>query len=392
MQQCSADSGTLSCSLYTNIFDRAVTRGAAVHSLATGINTTSLSGTRDWLLSNILRATDEYSYSLSSNMTSLLRSNFTIDNRINKAWLVNPVNRWNIPMTNWYQSDLLLSDKLLVVAMITLNNGAGKVLRRRLMSFAPRTRGSGRMELVSDSAALAGDAMSQGAARRLLQSQKPAPSEYITIPLKAPQTETDDSVMKNILGKFTQEPRTGTLPGIEFNVDVAYTITRVFGAQDNPSSVMEFIVYGRFDEEISLKNALKQIGTEFYRRMDTNMEKFCPICEKIVPVFNNFQKYGVLQQERGGRRLLAEKDYTNGVVYGTFSVLLVYNQALMKNTSQISLVDIQRAVFNPEFTVAWNGTIADKDAINRFLKDLADKQFIIGDVQTLPSQNGNVGL
>jgi hypothetical protein len=87
---CNADTALLSCALYTNIYNRATTRAAAVHTLSTGINTTSVSATRDWLMANILKATDEYSYNLSTNMTSLLRKNFVIDDRIRKAWFVNP--------------------------------------------------------------------------------------------------------------------------------------------------------------------------------------------------------------------------------------------------------------------------------------------------------------
>lgn len=91
---CGAEANTLSCALYTNIYGRTVTRPSAAHGMATGINTTSLDATRDWLMANILRGTDEYSTSLAANMTSLVRKNFGIDDRVRKAWFVNPGNRW----------------------------------------------------------------------------------------------------------------------------------------------------------------------------------------------------------------------------------------------------------------------------------------------------------
>ena len=82
---CNAETAVLSCALYTNIYNRGVTRPSAVHTLSTGINTTSVSATRDWLMANILKATDEYSYNLSTNMTGLLRRNFDIDDRMRKV-------------------------------------------------------------------------------------------------------------------------------------------------------------------------------------------------------------------------------------------------------------------------------------------------------------------
>jgi hypothetical protein len=97
----------------------------------------SLSATRDWLLSNVLQATDSFSYELAANMTKLVQSNFDINNRVNKAWFINPGNRWNVPLTGGAQSSLLLTDKLILFAVITLNDGSGNILRRRLLSFSP---------------------------------------------------------------------------------------------------------------------------------------------------------------------------------------------------------------------------------------------------------------
>ncbi len=393
MQSCAADSGTISCSLYTNIYNRAVTRGAAVHPLATGINTTSLTGTRDWLLSNILQATDEYSYALSANMTSLVRKNFDINDRVNKAWFVNPGNRWNIPMTNGYQSDLLLSDRLLVVAMITLNDGAGNIMRRRLLSFSPSatsSSGQSSMSLLHETTEEQDSMVGSTGKRNLLQvSPVNQPlEEYIHVPLKAPQIEPDDASVEDALAKIMQEPRTGTLPAVEYNVDIASSVMKLYSADEEPSTVLEFIVYGKFSQRISLSNALKQIGEEFYRRMNTHMNKYCPECKRVVPVFNNLQKYGVVQQDGStvasgaGRRLL-QANNVSGVVYGTYSVLLVYDKASMDKNLTISLSDIQRAVDKPnEYTVAWTG-YTSRDEMIKLISDLREDQFVIGDLQTL---------
>lgn len=163
-----------------------------------------LDARRDWLTGNILRATDEYSYSLAANMTSLVRSNFAIDDRVNKAWFVNPGNRWNVPMSGGYQSDLLLSDKLILVAVVTLNDGAGNVLRRRLMSFS--TFSSSASDSPSQpqvslfhSADMpggggGGDGRYVSVDRRLLQSSSPDQQqlqEYVSVPLQPAQADAD---------------------------------------------------------------------------------------------------------------------------------------------------------------------------------------------------------
>lgn len=70
------------------------------------------------------------------------------------------------------------------------------------------------------------------------------------------------------------------------------------------------------------------------------------------------------------------------MAFGTYSVLLIYNSALM-NTS-IALSDIQRAVYSPDYTMVWTGgaTMAE---ISKFVQDLKDQQFVIGDLKTITS-------
>ena len=41
-------------------------------------------------MTNILRGTDEFTFTIATNMTSLVRNNFGIDDRFNRAWFVNP--------------------------------------------------------------------------------------------------------------------------------------------------------------------------------------------------------------------------------------------------------------------------------------------------------------
>jgi hypothetical protein len=45
----------LECVLHQNIYGKVVQRPTDVHSFATGIGTTSLSATQDWLMQNVLQ-------------------------------------------------------------------------------------------------------------------------------------------------------------------------------------------------------------------------------------------------------------------------------------------------------------------------------------------------
>ena len=379
-QLCNAETSLLSCALYTNIYNRATTRPFAAHTLSTGINTTSVSATRDWLMANILKATDEYSHELSTNMTSLLRRNFDIDDRVRKAWFVNPGNRWTIPMTTGYQSDLLLSDRLIVTAVITLNDGAGNLLRRRLMSFA------------SDDASKTFQRIPAAGSRGLLQTETSAasgalPNEYVRVSLKPEQVEPDEGMVQDTLRQIAEQPRTGVLPAFQYNVDIPKTITEIYGVNEARSfSVFDFVLYGRFDDKISEPDALEQIGNEFLRRLQANMQWFCPTCERIVPVFNNLQTYAPAPAppDAGRRRhLLQSTSEAPGVVSGTYSVMLIY--ATNASNQTISLADVQRAVYTPDAgSVTWEAKV-DPASIQKYLDALRNNQIVIGTLQVMQS-------
>lgn len=374
---CNADTAALSCALYTNIYGRATTRPSAVHTLSTGINTTSVSATRDWLMANILKATDEYSYNLSANMTGLLRRNFGIDDRVRKAWFVNPGNRWTIPMTTGYQSDLLLSDRLIVTAVITLNDGAGNLLRRRLMSFAS-DGGPGTLQPVAPAPSR----------RALLQTDTAGslPDEYVRVALKPDQTEPDDGTIQDTLRQIAEQPRTGALPAFQYNVDIPKTLTEIYGVDEQRAfSVFDFVLYGRFDDKITQADALEQIGNEFLRRLQANLLRFCPTCERVLPVFNNLQNYVLPQPADPARRrhLLQAAGSVPGVVSGTYSIMLIYRTNVTNQT--ISLADVQRAVYTPDAgSVSWEMTV-DPASIQKYLDALSNNQFIIGTLQVMQS-------
>jgi hypothetical protein len=194
----------LECVLYNSIYNKLVNRAAAVHPFATGINTTSLTGTRDWLTANVLRSTDEFSTELAANMTALVRSNFGINDRVNRAWFINPGNRWNVPLTGGAQSSLLLTDKLILFAVITLNDGSGNILRRRLLSFSPGGGGGAALEgTLHDDREMAVQAPGRG--RGLLQiSPSPIQQQAVSVNGDVPSIQSDDAIISDALKKITK--------------------------------------------------------------------------------------------------------------------------------------------------------------------------------------------
>ncbi len=141
-------------------------------------------------------------------------------------------------MTNGYQSDLLLSDRLIVTAVITLNDGGGNILRRRLLSFASSSDSSMMQPIESHG--------NVHAPRRVLLQSSSASDEYIYVPLKAEPVEADDAAVKDALQQIAQQPRTGSLPAFQYNVDIVKTMTSVYGVDETKSfNIFDFVLYGR---------------------------------------------------------------------------------------------------------------------------------------------------
>ena len=163
-----------------------------------------------------------------------------------QAWFVNPGNRWNIPMTNGYQSDLLLSDRLIVTAVITLNDGGGNILRRRLMSFSSPSSLSPNGQSLQPIETVPDENSAKASARSLLQTNNAAVNEYLSVPLTPSQAEPDDGMVRDALQQISQQPRTGSLPAFQYNIDIIKAMTDIYGVDDTKSfNIFDFVLYGR---------------------------------------------------------------------------------------------------------------------------------------------------
>ncbi len=296
----------LKCQLFSNIYAKSVLRTGAVHPLSTGFGTTSTNATRDWLMQNILRATDEYSRDLSTNMTTLVRTTFGIDDRVRKAWFVNPAVRWTARGLETTQAELLMSDKLIVFAVITLNDRTtGGVLRRRLLSFSPAGT-TGKSSSADPSTVEVHQDTSEDVppgttrtGRRLFQQQAASPEaatpSVIPVSIKPPEeTEEEIIAMEQGLQRLTQDEREGALPPLQYSINIAEVGAAAYGIKPGEDGQMPFTValrvhtVGRFDDIPVQGLSPGMLGDEFFRRLAQNKDRFCSECTAVLPFFNNF--------------------------------------------------------------------------------------------------------
>lgn len=264
-------------------------RPAAVHSFATGIGSTSTDGTRDWLLSNVLQATDDYSRDLATNMTTLLRSKYDVDDRIRKAWFINPANKWSIQSTG-AQSRLLLSDRMIMYAVIVLKDGNGKIMRRRLLSFSSDA-GTKEMVPVSDTLVAGEKQEVQITSRHLLQQT----SSSVT-------TITEQQVA-SLLQQMQEKPRTGVIPPLDFRVSIPYTLASIYGVEQKLYLLLDVGAVGLFEGS---QWTQQEVNDEFIRRVLANQKVVCPDCSGIYPAFGNMRPQAQPQNMRRRRRNLLQ--------------------------------------------------------------------------------------
>lgn len=432
----------LKCQLFNNIYAKSVQRTGAVHPLATGFGTTSQTASRDWLMENIMRATDEYSRELSTNMTSLVRNTFGIDDRVRKAWFVNPAVRWTAAGKEGSQAELLMSDRLIVFAVITLNDRQGNVLRRRLLSFSPTSAkaSSADPSTVQIHQDFSEDTVPQGGApgtmmgRRLQQASSGTPvANVVPVSIKAPEeTEEDILATEQGLKALTRDEREGALPPLQYSINIAEVGAAAYGIKpDEKTGSMPFTValrvhaVGRFDDIPVQGLSPDMLGDEFFRRLAQNKDKFCPDCSAVLPFFNNFvpgatidlnelnSQSTVVQPSipeppsrrlltfsssgkagRGGRLGVASNTFGSGggvrqllqasvnpetLVVGTYTALLVYGTR-PSTSSTIYLTDIAKAVYKGTYT-----SILDTSSSTYSIQNLMNAQFIIRNVDSTVS-------
>ena len=125
LDSCAAGTGgDFSCAVRRDISDRVTNNNYAIHSLATGVSQHDDTGSRNWLTENLL-GVSEFSAATATNFTRMIRDKNDINDRYTKAYFINPGFDWP------GQSPIALSDKMVAIVAITLDDGRGDVTARR---------------------------------------------------------------------------------------------------------------------------------------------------------------------------------------------------------------------------------------------------------------------
>lgn len=124
--------GDMTCMIRRDIAARVPTDAYAVHSLATGVNTNDIAQTSAWMQEHVL-GYSEYADDLARNFTNLIRNKYDINDRYRKAYYLNPGYKWTMQAGAAPQSLLSLSDKMIMFAVMTLDDDTGFEKRRRML-------------------------------------------------------------------------------------------------------------------------------------------------------------------------------------------------------------------------------------------------------------------
>ena len=257
---------------------------------------------------------------------------------------INPANKWIVNSTG-AQSKLLLSDRMILFAVIALNDGNGKILRRRLMALTPSSSFSnGDMISLSEIPMANGDVDHERRQRRnLLQTSSSTATELATI---------SEQQVATFLQKLSENPRTGVMPPIDYRVDVPYTLASIYGVEKRFYMLLDISAVGKFDSSTTQQ----QVNDEFMRRIMANQAVVCKECSGIYPAFSNMRKAPVA----GGRRRNLLQVTTGGGLTsftGNVSILLVYDQVpLGMDGYSIYFADVSKAVLSQSFTNVWSGS------------------------------------
>jgi hypothetical protein len=263
--------GDFSCAIRTDIVAQQVYNSYAVKPLASGVSTHDDADVSQWVMVNLL-GVSEFSKELADNHTALVRAKYGIDDRINKAWYINPGYNWPTVPGAKAQSALMLSDRVILVAVISLNDGSGNPVRRRLLTAST---GHG-VKLVP--LAAMGSALRRRSRRQSTQastSQSPSP------------VKTGAEAFQSALDTLSKEPRSGAMPPIQYNVDVPRTIAMAAGLNPDkePWSVAEMKVGCKFPMDMSTQGITKEIS----RRLRENLHRYCAKCGNVTVVFSDLK-------------------------------------------------------------------------------------------------------
>ena len=393
--------GVYSCAIRHDISSGAINNPYAIHSLAAGIGTTDLTATRDWLTEHMV-GVSEFGKDLATNFTNLVRSNFAIDDRITKAWFVNPGYNWATVNTA-SQSSLQLSDRLLALALITLNNGEGQPVRRRLLTLQGKEVpvGTGKQIVFETlSSRDVGPAHDQAPSRR--EPRKFGTSPHLpagAVPPKrqgrrnarrsatlTPAPKTDEAKIKEAFNAIAKHPREGALPPVSYDVNVGRQIANILNIKHDRWGMVDVSVAGKFHNAVTTS----EINDMISARLKRNMGRFCATCNSLFPVFYNIEKvhqnhlsqqqHATATGDAGKRRMLLQTLETDSELVahkGTVSVMFSYQ----KEHNDLVFSEMFRSIIDKGYSDVWTGDLSKSNNIDDYVKNMKNEQFVLTEVK-----------
>ncbi len=274
----------------------------------------------------------------------IVRSRYSVDDRTKKAWFISSGHKWRRASTS-AQSQLLLSDSLIVFASVTLNDGSGNVLRRRMLSMASSSQN-----------------MMRGR-RNLLMPEV-----------------NDEERLKTALQQLAAKPATESMPPLKFGIDVPYSIAKIYGEEQQKYLLISIDAIGRFDSMTT-----EQVNSEIMGRILANKDKVCSQCRAVYPAFENM----LPSSTAGAKRRLLQTS-SEGYFAGSVTILLVYDST-MENAIILSYPDILMSIYDEKFTPSLLPSTASDSTLQKLASDLKNLNVFVETVKlAYPQSQVNV--
>jgi hypothetical protein len=324
--------GLYSCAIRNDIIGGAVVNPYSVYPFATGFGTSDDSAAVGWITTNLLGA-NEFATELATNMTAIVNQRYNINNKGNQAWYINPGYKWA-------GDNSAISDKVIIIAVMVLDDGVN-FGNRRLLSVVESHTGTPATPVKS-------------VGRNLLEVLTPV---------------SDTQKVIDALAQIAGNGRTGAITPIDFEVDVAEQLANILTMTNTSWAAFQLKILGRFSSAYTEPSIVQMLGD----RLTANILKVCESCFRAIPVFNNLMATNSLDPVpvTSGRRLL--QNAPTLVTYnGTVTVMVAYTDP----TEMFKFSEMFNAVLNPVYT----SPINDELTLQDFVNDAGNMQFVLYDI------------
>jgi cysteine-rich repeat protein len=171
-------------------------------------------------------------HDLAASMTDIVRTKYAIDNRLSRAWYVNPGFNWPIHLQDSKQTYFQLADQMIVIAAVSLHG----------------------LDPVDPSPAR----------RRILQvATSPSLENY-----------------RRHIQQLQDTPISATTPAIHFTTDVPQTIANMFSVPENTNWLL-------VDMDIQVRDVTTSLQETYRELALTIKQDICPECIDVHIVFHN---------------------------------------------------------------------------------------------------------